>query len=278
LFYPENFVFNRHVFLGTPPVLLVETGDFLTLVVGLVIVIVIAFIANPHYLSELNHPSPIPTPIPTSVPLVTDTPVPVTILPVVIVTPTPNVTPTPQPTFVPLVTDAPVPVTTLPVVTATATPNVTPTPQPTFAPPYRIVYASNPFLYPKFKLPANMDVFGAGDVPLRGREMVPFAYVSDSRGGLTHTFLVPYPVWAINTMVIANLTPQYGDFKMVLCYASNGTVINGEEILNRGSMYRVIETSNTEMYMIITTAYIDKYIITFETPRNYYDQYNKPPA
>jgi len=243
--YPENLVFNRHVFLGTPPVLFVETGDLLTLVVGLVIVIAIAFIANPHYLSELNHPAPIPTPIPTAVPLVTVTPVPVTILPVA---------------------------------TATPTPNVTPTPQPTLAPPYRIVYASNPFLYPKFKMPVNMDVFGAGDVPLRGREMVPFAYISDSRGGLTHTFLVPYPVWAINTTVIANLTPQYGDFKMVLCYASNGTVINGEEIFNRGSMYRVIETSNTEMYMIITTTYIDKYIITFETPRNYYDQYNKPPA
>jgi hypothetical protein len=241
VFVRKAAFFNRHVFLGTPQVLLVETGDILTLVVGLVIVIVIAFIANPHYLSELTPPAPTPAPVPP----VTDTPVPATITPVVTIIPSRNPTPTPQPTV---------------------------------APPYRIVYTSNPFLYPKFKMPANMDIFGAGDVPLRNREMVPFAYISESRGGLTHKFLVPYPIWVINTTVIANLTPQYGNFKMVLCYASNGTVINGEEIFNRGSLYRVIERSNTDMYMIITTDYIDSYTMTLETPRNYYNQYNKPPA
>jgi hypothetical protein len=74
----------------------------------------------------------------------------------------------------------------------------------------------------------------------------------------------------INTTVIANRTPQYGNFKMVLCYAENGTVIDGAEILNRGSMSRIIQTSGGEYYMIISTAYIDSYYISLETPEEYY--------
>jgi hypothetical protein len=219
----------------------VETGDILTLVGGVVIVIIIAFVTHPSYLSGLTAPVPAPTPVPS-----------------------PTVTA--------------VAVTTTPMVTMIPSPNATPMPQPTVAPPYRIFYTSNPFLYPRFKMPDNMETFGAGDVPLRNREMVTFAYIANSRGGLTQKFLVPYPVWVINTTVIANRTPQYGNFKMALCFASNGTVINGEEILNRGNLYRVIETSNTDMYMIITTAYIDDYTVNLETPRDYYDQYYTPPA
>jgi hypothetical protein len=60
---------------------------------------------------------------------------------------------------------------------------------------------------------------------------------------------------------------------MVLCYANNGTVIDGMEILNRGSMTRNIEVSGTELYMIVTTAYIDSYRIVLETPDDYYLQY-----
>jgi hypothetical protein len=216
----------------------VETGDILTLVGGMVIVIIIAFIANPHYLSGLTTPVPAPSSPPA---------------------------------------ETPEPVTTIPVVTSELPPiTETPAPVPTVAPPYRIIYTSNPFSYPRFKMPDNMDTFGASDVAIRNREMVPFAYISDSRGGLTQKFNIPYPVWVINTTVFANRTPQYGNFKMALCYVSNGTLINGEEILNRGSLYRVIETSGADMYMIITTDYIDSYTISLETPRDYYDQYYKP--
>jgi hypothetical protein len=219
----------------------VETGDILTLVGGVVIVIIIAFVTHPQYLSGLTAPVPAPTVVPS-----------------------------------PAETAAVV--TTIPVITTIPTQNTTPTPEPAIAPPGRIFYSSNPFLFPLFRMPDNMETYGAGDVPLRDREMVTFAYIEDSRGGLTQKFLVPYPIWVINTTVIANRTPQYGDFKMVLCYASNGTIISGEEILNRGNMYRVVETSNSDMYMIITTAYIDDYIIDLETPRDYYDQYHKPPV
>jgi hypothetical protein len=213
----------------------VETGDLLTLVGGVVIVLFIAVVANPHYLAGLS-PSPVIT-APTMIGIPYQTHVPTPIIPV--------------------------------------TPSLieTPTPKPTIAPPYRIFYSSDPFSYPKFKMPDNMETFGAGDLLPRGREMVTFAYVSEARGGLTQKFRVPYPVWVLNTTVTANRTPQYGNFQMVLCYADNGAVVDGEEILNRGSMFRVVETSGTDMYMIITTAYIDSFRIDLETPRDYYDKY-----
>jgi hypothetical protein len=213
----------------------VEKGDLLTLAGGVIIVLVIALITNPHYLAGF---SPAPS---VQVPTTTGT-----------IIPTPSA------------------IRSMPV---TPSPNETVVAEPTPAPPYRILYSTDPFSYPKYKMPETMGIFGAGDLTLRGKEMVPFAYISETRGGLTRKFTVPYPVWVINTTVIANRTPQYGNFRMVLCYANNGTVIDGEEILNRGSMIRVIETSGTEMYMIITTAYIDSFRMDFETPRDYYDTY-----
>ena len=103
--------------------------------------------------------------------------------------------------------------------------------------------------------------------------MVTFAYISEAKGGITQKFRVPYPVWSLNATVTANRTPQYGNFKMVICFANNGTVIDGMEILNRGSMTRHVEVSGADLYMIITTAYIDSYEIDLETPKDYYFQY-----
>jgi len=214
----------------------VETGDILTLVGGLVLVLVIALVINPQYLSELSAP----------------------------VLPEPAATPTS------LQTPAPGPVPGQTVTTAVISTPVTPRPDD---PPYQIYYSDQPFTYPRFKLPENMVSYGASDIPLRTEESVPFAFVSESRGGLTRKFSVPYPLWVLNTTVIANRTPQYGNFKMVLCYANNGTIIEGEEILNRGSSHRIVQSSNVDLYMIITTASIDNYYISLETPRSYYNAY-----
>jgi hypothetical protein len=210
----------------------VEKGDLFTLLGGLLLVLIIAVIAHPEYLSALS-PAPV-TPVQTP-PVTTVAIDPYTYMG------------TPSGTTVP---------TTVPV--------------PTIAPPYRIYYSNDPFSYPKFKMPENLAIFGAGDLPLRGKTMIPFAFVSESRGGLTQKFRVPYGIWVINTTVIANRTPQYGNFKMVLCFVENGTVIDGAEILNRGSMSRIIQTSGGEYYMIISTAYIDSYYISLETPEEYY--------
>lgn len=211
-----------------------EKGDILTLVGGLIIVLVIALIANPQYLAGFKSVGETATPPPTSYPV---------------------------PTTFPRTQAPPVSIA------------VTPTPIPADAPPYQIFYTDKPYQYPVFKLPENMETYGASDIISRSQEMVPFAFVADKRGGLTQKFSVPYPVWIINTTVISNITPQYGRFRMVLCYADNGTIIEGEEILNRGTAYRLVQTSNTDLYMIISTAYIDSYRISLEAPRDYYDLY-----
>jgi len=212
----------------------VEKGDILTLAGGLLIVLVIAVVANPQYLASIKSAGDKTTPSPTLIPI-----------------PTVTYQTTVSPTHLQL----------------------TPTPIPADAPPYQIFYSDKPFLYPVFKLPENMETFGGSDIISRSQEMVPFAFVDEKRGGLTQTFSVPYPVWILNTTVIANTTPQYGRFRMALCYAANGTLIEGEEILNRGTSYRLIQTSNTDLYMIISTAYIDRYYISLEAPRRYYDIY-----
>jgi hypothetical protein len=215
----------------------VEKGDILTVVGGLIIVIVIALVANPQYLSGFtSHVQP--------------------------ASPTVAVTrvPTPQETLIPIIL-------------TTTVPAVTPLPILPDASPYQIFYNNNPFSYPRYKMPDNMDIYGASEVLLRNEELVPFAYVTDTRGGLTQKFSVPYPVWVLNITANATRNPQYGDFRMVLCYAGNGTIIDGAEILNRGAMNRVIQTSNTDFYMIITTQYIDWYRIDLETPRTYYNLY-----
>lgn len=209
-----------------------EKGDILTLAAGLIIVLVVAVIANPQNLAFITGAGQ-------------QTP------PAVI-----PVTTVPGPTMVTSVSVKPIPPLVLP-----------------DAPPYRIYYTDKPFEYPAFKLPENMETYGASDIVSRSQERVPFAFVEGNRGGLTQVFSVPYPVWIINTTVIANRTPQYGKFQMVLCYADNGAIIEGEEILNRGSSYRIVQTSNTKVYMIISTAYIDSYYISLEAPREYYDKY-----
>jgi len=222
----------------------VESGDLVTFVVGIAIVVLVAVLANPQALSGLQ--------------------------------PSPTVTPTPI-MLTPVPTPVPVPV------TATPAPVVaTPTPQPTIAPPYRIYYTDNPLSYPSFTLPADMTPFGASDVYLEGGPMVTFAYFVDNRTGLTHSgglsqkFSIPYPIVIINATVTASAqNPQYGDFRMVLCYATNGTVITGMEILNQGSEIRVAQAANTDLYMIISTTYIDGYQIDLMTPKRYYDTYTK---
>jgi hypothetical protein len=221
---------------------IVESGDILTVAGALILVIVIALVANPQYLQGIApaQPSDNPTtvPTPTSVPVLT------------------------SPTVIP--------VTSEPVLAITKT---LPAPEPTPAPPYRIFYTDNPFSYPNVRLPDQMSTVGESDIPRSGEDVVTFAYLEDIRGGLTRIFSIPYPVWMLNITVNASRTPQQGTFRMALCYAGNGTIIDGAEILNQGSAYKKIQTSNTDLYLIVSTANIDRYHIDFLTTRQYYDQY-----
>jgi hypothetical protein len=206
-------------------------------------VIIIALVANPQYLHGFTPSQP---PVTATVTL-PDTPVPdLTSFTATPVKPVPS----------PLVTET------------------VPTQEPTPAPPYRIFYTDKPFSYPNVKLPDQMSTIGESDIPRAGEDVVTFAFLEDTRGGLTRVFSIPYPVWMLNITVNASRTPQLGNFRMALCYASNGTIIDGAEIVNQGSAYKKIQTSNTDLYLIVSTAHIDRYHIDFLTTKEYYDQYS----
>jgi len=216
----------------------VETGDILTVAGGLFIVLIIALIANPQYLSGLQVSLPGGTPAPAR-----------TLLPLPVLT-------------------SPLPATTT---ILAARPILTTSPTP--APPYRISYTDNPFSYPVVRLPDRVDTLGESDIRRSGQDIVTFAFVEDSRGGLTRVFSVPYPVWSMDIRVIDNTTPNIASFRMALCYAANGTIIDGVELIHPGTAYKKIQTSNTPLYLIISTAGIEQYHISLQTSRQYYEQF-----
>jgi hypothetical protein len=225
-------------FIAPCPVLYVDSGDVFALFAGIAIVIFLAIMANPQYLSGLQiSQEKLVKPAETDI----QTQISVTITP------------------------------TLPEQTTMMTPLL----QKPDALPYRILYTDKPFTFPVYRLPENMETFGASEIPWQTEEWVPFAFIESTRGGLTQVFSVPYPVWVINTTVVAENQPQYGNFRMALCYADTGGIIKREEIVNRGTSYRIVRTANTSIYMIISVKNIDLYHINLETPREYYDAYRQ---
>jgi hypothetical protein len=226
------------------PLLHVDKGDLYTLIGGFVVILLIAVIANPGAFSKV--PS----------------------LPFVGSTPAVEATKVPAPQITVVSMQSPTP-------TATETPEVNLTPRLP-DPPYRIFYTNNPFTYPVVHLPSHMETFGSSDIPLREVSSVPFAYIEETRGGLTQTFSVPYEVWVLNISVTADKKPQYAMFRMVLCDAQ-GNILEGSEIQYPGTMYKVVRTSGTGMYMIISTDSVDSFRITLETPLRFYEK-DRPAA
>jgi hypothetical protein len=216
----------------------VNSGDTIALIAGIIIVIFVAFIANPGYLNALRLPPQ---------PIVPTTETPVSLAPVTVTSPIPELAP---------VTSA-IPAESQDLL-------------------FRIVYTDKPYSYPSYRIPEHMETFGASEILPRTQELVPFAVINGTGGGVTQIFSVPFPVWVINSTVVAKAHPQYGIFRMVLCYGDSGRIIDGEEILNQGTSYRVIQTSNIPVYMIISTANIDSFYLRLETPKSYYDAYHPP--
>jgi hypothetical protein len=211
----------------------VESGDILTLLAGIAIVIIVAVVANPPDLTgKPVSPGTVASPTQTTMGSGAPSPTPSLIL---------------TPAF--------------------------PDTNKSYPPPYRIFYTDKPFSYPVYKMPANMETFGASEILWRNKEWVPFAFIEDTRGGLTNVFSVPYPIWVLNTTVISGQNPQYSNLRLVLCYADTGGIIEGEEILSPQTSYRIVQTSNTKMYLIIATGSIDRFQIYLETPRMYYDEF-----
>ena len=209
-----------------------DKGDLFTLAGGLVVILVIAVIANPGLISVLR-PGEQGTPVGQEV----------------------------QETAVPTTVPTVLPSSTVPVVNQTLQPP---------AAPVQILYTKNPYTYPVIHLPDRMETFGGSNSPLYSNQTVTFAYVEGSGGGLTTIFTVPYEMWALNISVTANTQPQYADFRMVLCDAKTGAFITGGEIQNGGgSLYKVVRNTGP-MYMIIGTNYVDSFTVSLETPYTYY--------
>jgi hypothetical protein len=210
----------------------VDKGDLYTLIGGFVVILLVAVIANPGALPVGSFPIKNP--------------------------------------FV-KATEVPTPQVTVLTVPPTETPQVNLTPRPPDA-PYRIVYSKTPFAYPLVHLPTNMETFGASDIPLRDPSpSIPFAYIEESRGGITQAFTVPYEVWVLNISVTADRQPQYSMFRMVVCDAK-GNILQGAEIQYPGTMYKVVRASGPGMYMIITTTAVDSFRISLETPQRIYEK------
>jgi hypothetical protein len=221
------------------PVLFVETGDILTVAGGLFIVLVIALIANPQYLAGL------PVSLSESTPAATQTQRPATTIPALLPATT-EITPT-----------------RIPAETPAASLTVRPT---------RIYYTDKPFTYPVVRLPEQLEMFGESDVRRSGQDIVTFAYMEETRGGLSRVFSVPYPVWTMDIRVIDNTTPNLASFRMALCYATNGTIIEGVELMHPGTAYKKIQTSNTPLYLMISTTNIEGYRIDLQTSREYFEK------
>lgn len=223
---------SMQVFYSTiVQVLYVDSGDVLTLLAGIALVIVVAVIANPQYLSGLQD--------------------------------VPGILKNTTESIAPALPHYPEQI-----------PVITPAPQKPAVPPYALFFTDKPFTFPVYRLPENMETFGASEIPSRNEEWVTFAFMENTGGGLTQVFSVPYPIWMINTTIFADNQPQYAKFRMALCYADTGGIIKGEEIVHTGTSYRIVRTSNTSMYLIISAENIDSYQIRFETPKKYYDAYH----
>lgn len=232
-----DFTADHEFLIRYHPVLCVETGDILTVAGGFVIVLVIALIANPQYLAGLQVSRPGVTPAPTQIP-----PLPMT-----------------MPALLPSATGSPTPVQTPASLTSVT--------------PSRIYYTDKPFTYPVVRLPERLEMFGESDVRRSGQDIVTFAYIEETRGGLSRVFSIPYPVWTMDISVIDNTTPNLAGFRMALCYAANGTIIDGVELMHPGTAFKKIQTSNTPLYLIISTTNIEGYRIDLQTSRQYFEQY-----
>ncbi len=213
-----------------------EKGDILTVAGGLVIVFVIALLVNPQSLPNLPAGGNSPGPSGgTAAPL--PSPSAVAVTPVI-------------PTTVP----APVPI-------------------PAAEASYRIRYTDKPFTYPVVRLPESLEHIGESDIRRSGQDTVTFAYMAESRGGLSQVFTVPYPVWTMDIRVYDNVTPNIASFRMALCYAANGTAIDGIELIHPGTAFKRIQTADTPLYLIISTNEIEGYRIDLQTSRQYYQEY-----
>jgi uncharacterized iron-regulated membrane protein len=133
----------------------------------------------------------------------------------------------------------------------------------------QLTFTKTPWLFPRYQMPDNLNIFGASDPAWRFNDTIAFAYLSDKRGGLTNNFTVQYPIWKINCTVTAVTHPERAQFQMVLVDAETGTIVTGMQFSYPGTMSRILQTSHHQFYMIIASQDVDRYSLTLETSPGY---------
>lgn len=132
-----------------------------------------------------------------------------------------------------------------------------------------LTFTRTPWLFPRYQMPDNLNIYGASDPAWRFNDTIAFAYLSDKRGGLTNNFTVPYPIWKINCTVTAQTHPERAQFQMALVDADTGAIITGMQFFFPGTTTRILQTSHHQFYMIIACQDVDQYTLTLETSPSY---------
>ncbi len=170
------------------------------------------------------------------------------------------------------------PVPSLPVTMGTPVPLTsvpTGTPAPDEPAPVQITYSRNPLDYPVIQVPDSMETFGSSEIFWKNPEAKTVAIMQGSRGGLSQEFTVPFELWGMNITVESWRKPQYARFDLVLCAAEDGQIIDGIEILNRGTAFKSVQVSGVPMYFIIQAENVDRFQIDIITPAAYYNKTQK---
>jgi hypothetical protein len=146
---------------------------------------------------------------------------------------------------------------------------VLPSPTPRQITPYRITFTGQYSSYPVVYLPADMASYGTSDPDWHYNTSIRFAFLEESHGGLTTTFTVPYPVWRLNCTVAAWRSPEKAHFRMMLIDEETGTNLEGAELSFPGSIVKNVQFRLHPVYMIISAEYVDRLVISLETPAEY---------
>ena len=160
-------------------------------------------------------------------------------------------------------TDATATPTATPALTAVAT--TTATAAPVEREPFRIVYTAHPEQQPNYLLPKNLTFLGGSDLPWDDDAAV-FAFLQESRGGVTESFTVPYTLWQWNCSIDASSRPEYSRLRIALVNATDGAILDGAEIRSGERVSKTVQVSQRGFYFITSCQQVGSFTCALEYP------------
>jgi hypothetical protein len=152
-------------------------------------------------------------------------------------------------------------------------PTVTAAPAPTSPvppEPARLTYTAGFWSYPLCHLPDNLTFYGGSDPPWKETtKIIPFAYIEETRGGITEAFHVPYAIWRLNCSFSSTVRPEAAHFRMALVELESGTIVEGADLHYPGGIIKNVERGGKDFYVIVSVDEVDSYRITLETLPEY---------